>query len=69
MILDADLTLPSQYFYDLFRALKEMYTKQNLLKTRKDLSVYIFSGDRDPVGNFGKGVTNLSLLIFPIRIT
>ena len=57
-------TLPSQYFYDLFRALKEMYTKQNLLKARKNLSVYIFSGDRDPVGNFGKGVTNLVSLYY-----
>ena len=33
--------------------------KENLNKIPKDLPVYIFAGDKDPVGDFGKGIINL----------
>ncbi|WP_366924208.1 alpha/beta hydrolase [Metallumcola ferriviriculae] len=47
------------YFYDLLRALKGLHTYQNMSQIRKELPIYIFSGDKDPVGNFGKGIKNL----------
>ena len=47
------------YFYDFLTGLKEIEDKDNLKMIPKDLPIYIFSGDKDPVGKFGKGVINL----------
>lgn len=49
----------SQFFYDFLTGLKEIENKDNLELVPKDLPIYIFSGDKDPVGKFGKGATNL----------
>lgn len=46
-------------YYDLFRGLKETYQKMNRQKIPRELSVYIFSGSKDPVGMNGKGVRKL----------
>jgi len=46
-------------YYDLFRGLKETYKKKNRQRIRRDLSVYIFSGSKDPVGMNGRGVRKL----------
>jgi alpha-beta hydrolase superfamily lysophospholipase len=33
--------------------------KDNIKQVPKDLPIYIFSGDKDPVGKFGKGIIDL----------
>lgn len=47
------------FFYDLTGGLKMIEKKKEIRKVSKELPIYIFSGDRDPVGNFGKGVMRL----------
>lgn len=47
------------YFYDLFKLFKEIGNINNLKKINSKLPIYIFAGDKDPVGKFGKGVTKL----------
>lgn len=47
------------YFYDLFKLFKEIRNTNNLKKINSKLPIYIFAGDKDPVGKFGKGVTKL----------
>ena len=49
----------TSFYYDFFRGLKENFKKGNLEKIPKDLPIYIFAGDKDPVGNMGKGVLKL----------
>lgn len=44
-------------FYDLFDILGSVSDKEWAEKLPKDLPVLIISGDADPVGNYGKGVT------------
>lgn len=47
------------YFYDLFKLFKEIGNINNLKKINSKLPIYIFAGDKDPVGKFGKGITKL----------
>ncbi|MGL5718097.1 MAG: lysophospholipase [Paraclostridium sp.] len=47
------------FFYDLFSNFKYIRKNQNMAKINKNLPIYIFSGDKDPVGKFGKGVNKL----------
>ncbi|MBS6508905.1 MAG: alpha/beta hydrolase [Paraclostridium bifermentans] len=47
------------YFYDLFKLFKEIRNINNFKKINSKLPIYIFAGDKDPVGKFGKGVTKL----------
>lgn len=47
------------FFYDFFIGLMKIEDKRNIRLVPKDLPIYIFSGDKDPVGKFGKGVVNL----------
>jgi len=47
------------FFYDFMKGLKETDKLKNVLLVPKDLPVYIFSGDKDPVGGAGKGVRKL----------
>ncbi|MNR10511.1 hypothetical protein D3C85_1267680 [compost metagenome] len=49
----------SGYFRDFFRGLKEIHHPQHLSRIRKDIPIYIFSGEDDPVGGQGKGVRRL----------
>lgn len=49
----------SSFYYDFLRGLLEIHKNENLKKIPKELPIYIFSGDKDPVGNFGKGIINL----------
>jgi alpha-beta hydrolase superfamily lysophospholipase len=49
----------TSFYYDFFRGLKETSKKSNVEKVPKNLPIYIFSGDKDPVGNMGKGVLKL----------
>lgn len=47
------------FFYDFTSGLKNVEDKANLNLIPKNLPIYIFSGDKDPVGKYGKGVTRL----------
>ncbi|MGM7685068.1 alpha/beta hydrolase [Cytobacillus sp. Hm23] len=49
----------SSFFYDLFTGLEVIHRRENILKIRKDLPIYLFSGTKDPVGNFSKGVSKV----------
>ena len=50
---------PSSFFYHLFQGLAALHEPELVARIPKDLPVYIFSGDKDPVGNFGEGVLQL----------
>ncbi|MCY6369973.1 alpha/beta hydrolase [Clostridium ganghwense] len=47
------------FFYDLLGGLRLIADKREISKVPKDLPIYIFSGDKDPVGKNGKGVLKL----------
>lgn len=47
------------FFHDLGGLLKLNGNKKEVAKVPKDLPIYIFSGDMDPVGEYGKGVMRL----------
>lgn len=47
------------FFHDFFQGLKEIEKTSNMAEFPRELPVYIFSGEKDPVGGFTKGVTKL----------
>ena len=47
------------FFYDFMKGLKEIDRIKNVERVPKDLPIYIFSGEKDPVGGAGKGVKKL----------
>jgi alpha-beta hydrolase superfamily lysophospholipase len=47
------------FFYDFFKGLKDIEKKTNMALVPKDLPIYIFSGEKDPVGKCTKGVLKL----------
>lgn len=50
-------TVFSNAFYrDLFNHVEYVNSTEAVDSVRKDLPVYLFSGDEDPVGSYGKGV-------------
>ena len=48
------------FWRDMFGLLNVLYSRKALAEFRQDLPVYVFAGDRDPVGHNGKGVEKLS---------
>ena len=46
----------TQGFYDLFTVLSFVNSEEWYEKTPKGLPIFLMSGDRDPVGNFGKDI-------------
>ncbi|WP_284643333.1 alpha/beta hydrolase [Paenibacillus silviterrae] len=52
-----------RFFYELFKGLKDSYRKDRLQQISKDLPIFLFSGDDDPVGNYGKGVKKLATML------
>lgn len=52
--------MANSYWRDMLATLSEIYTPANMKRMAKDLPLYIFSGDKDPVGQMGKGVTQLA---------
>ncbi len=50
---------PVSFFYDFLRGMKAIHKKDNLAGIPKNLSITMFSGDKDPVGNYGKGILSL----------
>ncbi|MCD8510485.1 MAG: alpha/beta hydrolase [Bacillus sp. (in: Bacteria)] len=49
-------TCTAGFFLDLFEGLEAIHRKESMSKVRKDLPIFVFSGDKDPVGGNGKGV-------------
>lgn len=49
----------ASFYYDLLRGLKTIHKKENFNLIPRDIPIYIIAGDKDPVGNFGKGIINL----------
>jgi alpha-beta hydrolase superfamily lysophospholipase len=65
------------FYRDMARALKRIHKNEEMAKIRKELSVYIFSGSADPVGDMGAspaalavayrhlGITDLETVLYP----
>jgi alpha-beta hydrolase superfamily lysophospholipase len=49
----------TQTWVDLLDALGRIASPDNVAKVPKDMPLYLFAGDRDPVGEFGKGMARL----------
>lgn len=47
------------FFYDFLLGLKEIDNTNNVSKVPTELPIFIFSGEKDPVGGAGKGVKKL----------
>lgn len=47
------------FFYDFLLGLKDIHRKQTMAKIPRDLPIYIFGGEKDPVGRNSKGVIQL----------
>jgi alpha-beta hydrolase superfamily lysophospholipase len=48
-----------KFFNDMLKGLLFINKQSNIDKVAEDLSILLFSGDKDPVGNNGKGVTEV----------
>lgn len=46
-------------YYNMFKGMAYLYDKNNLEKIPKDLPVILLSGEKDPVGSFGRDVVKL----------
>ncbi len=46
-------------YYNMFKGILTLYDDDNLKKMFKDLPIILLSGDKDPVGNFGKDIVML----------
>lgn len=49
----------TNFYYHFFEGLQETFKRENLQGIPKDLPIYIFAGDKDPVGKMGRGVPRL----------
>jgi len=49
------------FYRDMARALKRIHKAEEMSKIRKELSVYIFSGSADPVGDMGESPAALAV--------
>lgn len=49
----------TSYYYDLIRGLWKINKKENLRQIPKNIPIFIFAGDKDPVGKFGHGIVRL----------
>lgn len=49
----------ASFYYDLLRGLRTINKKENYKLIPQGLPIFIIAGDKDPVGNFGKGIINL----------
>ena len=47
------------FYNDLIDGLKTIHLRENLEKISRDLSIYVFSGNADPVGDMGESPTAL----------
>lgn len=49
----------ASFYYDFLRGLKTIHIDENFNSIPKNIPIYIIAGDKDPVGNCGKGIVNL----------
>lgn len=49
----------TSFYVDLLEGLLNIHEQNEADKTPKDLPIFIFSGDEDPVGDYGKGVQSV----------
>jgi len=47
------------FFRDMFHCLQDIHRWAHMERIPKELPIYIFAGDRDPVGRQGKGIKQL----------
>ncbi len=52
-------TCSNRFYRDFFKGLKSLYTKKYIVGLKKDLPLLLASGEKDPVGEMGKGVRRL----------
>lgn len=50
---------PTSFYHDFLKGLKSIWKEENKSKIPINLPIFIIAGDKDPVGNFGKGILNL----------
>jgi alpha-beta hydrolase superfamily lysophospholipase len=53
------LLCSSQFYYEFFSFLKRLHLSENVSAIPRELPVFIFSGDKDPVGRSGNGIRQL----------
>ncbi|MGL5634622.1 MAG: alpha/beta fold hydrolase [Sarcina sp.] len=56
---DCGFICSASFYYDLINGVNRLHKKKEFSKINKEISFYIFSGESDPVGNYGKGVKKL----------
>jgi len=56
------------FFYDFLTGLRKTHKWTEMQNIPKDLPIYIFAGDKDPVGNCGKGILNLVKMYKKLQI-
>lgn len=49
----------TSFYYDLINGIWDIHEEKNLKCLDTNIPIYIFSGDKDPVGEFGEGIINL----------
>jgi alpha-beta hydrolase superfamily lysophospholipase len=49
----------SGFYRDLTRGLRQIHRRESLVRIRRDLPIYVFSGSADPVGDMGASPTGL----------
>lgn len=57
------------FYHELLQGIQLANDAKNMTTMRKDLPVYIFSGDQDPVGGMGKGVQKVYQLFLDAGLT
>ncbi len=51
--------MTTEFYHEMFRLLLSIHNAKNMKKISENLPVYIIAGKEDPVGNYGKTVTDL----------
>lgn len=50
---------PASFYYDFLNHLQYIENEDHFDKIPKNIPIYILSGDQDPVGDFGRGISRL----------
>ncbi|MGL5574661.1 MAG: lysophospholipase [Sarcina sp.] len=56
---DCGFVCSASFYYDLIRGIFRLHKAREFDKIKKDTKFFIFSGDMDPVGEYGKGLISL----------
>lgn len=56
---DYGFVCSASFYYDLMRGVRRIHRREEMNKFNKGTSFYIFAGNEDPVGNYGKGIKSL----------